>query len=403
MTTSIAPNTPDQSTAGATAPRRVADLPPEQRPRFFSLPAGDLDFSLGDEAVELAERTGLKLDAWQAFALRAALARRKGKWAGFEVGVNVARQNGKGSILEARELAGLFLLGEGLIVHTAHEFPTSLEAFWRLLHLVEHDDDLAPQIHRVSRAHGEEGFELKSGQRIRFRTRTKGGGRGFSANCVIFDEAMFLSDTAIAALMPTLSAQSVEGDPQLWYTGSAVDQLTQEGHVFTRIRNRGIAGDDDLVYVEYSAEGELEDAEYAADDRAAWAAANPGLGIRISADHIAKERKSMDLRTFAVERLGIGDWPNVEEEDEFRIDPKAWEALADTSEVPTPLTLALDTRPDRSKTAIAAAGYAETGFRTSASSSTATAPAGSSSGSWSSSRSSSQTALRSTARAPQPR
>jgi hypothetical protein len=31
----------------------------------------------------------------------------------------------------------------------------------------------------------------------------------------------------------------------------------------------------------------------------------------------------MDLRTFAVERLGIGDWPNVEEEDEFRIDPKA--------------------------------------------------------------------------------
>jgi hypothetical protein len=60
--------------------------------------------------------------------------RADGKWAAFEVGLNVARQNGKGSILEARELAGLFLLGERLIIHSAHEFATSLEAFracWR--------------------------------------------------------------------------------------------------------------------------------------------------------------------------------------------------------------------------------------------------------------------------------
>jgi hypothetical protein len=35
-----------------------------------------------------------------------------GSWAAFTVGLMVSRQNGKGSILEARELAGLFLLGE---------------------------------------------------------------------------------------------------------------------------------------------------------------------------------------------------------------------------------------------------------------------------------------------------
>jgi hypothetical protein len=35
---------------------------------------------------------------------------------------------------------------------------------------------------RVSRSHGSEGFLLKSGQRLRYRTRTKGGGRGFSGD-----------------------------------------------------------------------------------------------------------------------------------------------------------------------------------------------------------------------------
>jgi hypothetical protein len=86
-----------------------------------------------------------------------------GKWAAFEVGLNVPRQNGKGSILEARELAGLFLLGERLIIHSAHEFATSLEAFQRLLALIEGTPDLSRRVKRVSRAHGEEGIELTNG------------------------------------------------------------------------------------------------------------------------------------------------------------------------------------------------------------------------------------------------
>jgi hypothetical protein len=51
------------------------------------------------------------------------------------------RQNGKDAILEARELAGLFLLGERLLIHSAHQFDTSLEHFRRLLFLIENTDD----------------------------------------------------------------------------------------------------------------------------------------------------------------------------------------------------------------------------------------------------------------------
>ncbi|MGY4986484.1 hypothetical protein [Streptomyces nigrescens] len=67
------------------------------------------------------------------------------RWAAFEVGLVVSRQNGKGSLLEARELAGLFLFGERLIIHSAHQFDTSKEAFERILMLVENTPSWKPK------------------------------------------------------------------------------------------------------------------------------------------------------------------------------------------------------------------------------------------------------------------
>src|SRR5690606_41534524 len=51
----------------------------------------------------------------------------------------------------------------------------------------------------VRRSHGQEGIYLRNGQRLRYKTRTKGGGRGFSADCVILDEAMVLPEAFIGA------------------------------------------------------------------------------------------------------------------------------------------------------------------------------------------------------------
>jgi hypothetical protein len=47
-------------------------------------------------------------DDWQQRALELGLRTHRGKWASFEVGIDVARQNGKGGIIEARDLVGLF-------------------------------------------------------------------------------------------------------------------------------------------------------------------------------------------------------------------------------------------------------------------------------------------------------
>src|SRR3954465_421045 len=120
---------------------RSGELSGAQRPRHLHVP--DYVSSAGEEAVELARMAGLHLDPWQELVLVHSLGERPdGRWRGFEGGLVVSRQNGKGAILEAMELAGLFLLGERLVIHSAHQFDTSLEAFRRLLFLIEDNPDL---------------------------------------------------------------------------------------------------------------------------------------------------------------------------------------------------------------------------------------------------------------------
>lgn len=339
-----------------------------QRPRIAHFP--EATSSAGAEAVDLAAMAGLELDPWQALVLEHSLSERPdGKWAAFEVGIVISRQNGKGSIEEARELAGLFLLGERLIIHSAHQFDTSLEAFRRLLFLVENTPELSRKVKRVSRAHGEEGIELTSGQRVRFRTRTKGGGRGFTADCLILDEAMILPEAAIGAILPTLSARP---NPQVYYAGSAVDQeIHEHGLVLARLRERAVAGtDESLAYFEWSAEPRTDEqiaageklhpsqvTEEIARDPESWAAANPALGIRISESHIEKERRSMDPRTFAVERLGVGDWPETDPDASAVIDVALWRSLADAeSAIEGPVSFSFDVTPDRGSSSICAGG-----------------------------------------------
>jgi hypothetical protein len=314
--------------------------------------------SRGREAVEFAAAAGLKLDEGQAFVLEHALGvQEDGRWAAFGVGLVEPRQNGKGAILEARELAGLFLFGERLLIHSAHMVDTSLEHFRRLLFLIEDTPELDQKVAKVRNTNGQEEIQLKTGERIRFRTRSKGGGRGFSCDFLALDEAMFLPEFAYGALLPTLSARP---NPQVWHTGSAVDQLVHaDGVVLARIRERGIAGDDQgLAYFEWSLgdESPAEISEETTRDVEAWAVANPGLGIRISAEHVENERRSMDERTFAVERLGVGDWPDTADM-RRAISLEQWLGLIDAdSQIVGDVCFAFDVSPDRAWASITAAG-----------------------------------------------
>jgi hypothetical protein len=307
--------------------------------------------SAGLEAVELCAAAGLLLDPWQQDVLIDSLGERQnGNWVAYEVCVVAPRQNGKGALIEARELAGLFLFGEQLIIHTAHLFATSLEAFRRVLYLIESNHEFDRLVKRVTRSHGEEGIELKTGQRLQFKARTRGSGKGLSGDVVILDEAQVLPAEALTALLPTLSAKA---NPQVWYVANAP---LASSEMLRALCKRGRAGDSaSLAFFEWCA-----DRSAASDDREAWAQANPGLGIRLSESFTQTELESLSESEFRRDRLGI--W--FEEDVEQVIEPAVWRETADPrSRLADPVAFAIDVTPDRSSASIGVAGLRADGLR----------------------------------------
>ena len=276
---------------------------------------------------------------------------KSGRWSAFETALVCPRQSGKGAILEARALAGLFLLDDRLILHSAHQFKTSREAFRRVIGYIENTPSLKSRVKNVRTSHGEEGIELKNGQRLQFVARSRTSGRGFTADCVILDECQVLDAEDIAALLPTLSTRP---NPQVIYTGTVDDAATQ----LRGLRDRAMAGgDSSLCYLEWSA---ADDADPA--DPKVWAQANPALGIRISQEFIGREYAAMvnDLDWFKQERLSI--WPKRAPDGVF--DESAWSAcIDDSSTLVDPVCFGIDVSPDRTWAAIGVAGARADGLK----------------------------------------
>lgn len=330
-----------------------------------------LDFQspAGQDAIELAEDCGLLLDPWQQLALHHSLAEDDDdRWACFEVVLNIPRQNGKGGWLEARQLAGLLLFGDMLIIHTAHEFKTAQESFRRLDQIIEGSYSLSRRVRRVTRANGEEGFEFFNGARLRFLARSASSGRGFSGDLVIMDEAMKLRADPIGALLPVMSARR---NPQLVYTGSA--GLGDDSEQLAALRARALAEggppDASLAYLEWSIDHHLKECprdEQGAllctehDDREdvrSVARSNPALGIRIRPEHVAREMATLRPDLYDRERLGVGTYPAVTPEAWKIVSEETWRALADADSEPVErIAFCADINPERSAGSVVVAG-----------------------------------------------
>lgn len=295
-------------------------------PRVCHYPIETYHHSVGLDAIDVAESAGLVLDAWQQLVVQLGLGRSAaGRWAAFQVALIVARQNGKGSILECLELYWLFVSNEPLIGHSAHEYKTAMEAFRRVLFHITNTDWMRKKVKKVINTNGEEGIELLTGQRLRFLARSKGAGRGFSFHKLVWDEAYALTGEQVEAQLPTLSAIP---DPQVWLTSSPpLDPAT--GAALFRIRRAVTKGTaKDLAMLDFGAGGSLDKLEdVALDDRETWKRTNPAYGIRISMATIERERASMSDAGFARERLCI--WPPDLAEGFTVFSEDQWNALLD--------------------------------------------------------------------------
>lgn len=319
-----------------------AGLLGSQLPRITKVPP--YATSGGQDAIELYESTGQRLDPWQKIVLEDGCGELPGgRWSAFEVATVVPRQNGKGTIIEARELAGLYVFGSMLLLHSAHEFKTAAEGFRRIKFVIDNTDDLRRKVKKITEAHGEEGIELRTGARLRFMARTRGSGRGFSADDLFLDESYELSSASVAAMLPTLSARP---NPQIWYFSSAP---LRDSDQLRKIVKRGRSDEPArrLAYFEWSAPRGSS-----LDDLGALAQANPGLGIRLSPEFCQTERDAMDTVEYERERLGI-------EEDvtgSTVIDMRVWAQLQNKAQLTGPLVIAFDMDNERAHTSIAVAG-----------------------------------------------
>lgn len=342
-----------------------------QRPQIVHLPPDVHSLGAATEAIELADAYGIAdghpLDESQRFTLQAALGERAdGSWAAATVADFEPRQNGKNDTCAARELAGLILFGEQLIIHTAHEFPTANESFLRLVSVFENWDDLRKRVQRIRYANGEQGIELISGQRLKYRARTGGSGRGFAkADLTVYDEAQHLQAEHVAASGP---AKLANPNSQSWYMGSG--GLSSSANAW-RMRKRALSGDGGrLCYVEHTAEVISLDADGRVVsirpdplDRLAWARANSAYGFRIEDEKLLDLFGELGPDLFARECLCVWD-PLPGDDGELQLPLEPWIACRDDRSVPVdPVVFGLASSEDRRWSSIVVAAHTASGRR----------------------------------------
>lgn len=349
--------------------------------------------SSGPEAVAFAAECGIDADPWQDNILTGSMGEIyvEGvgwQWSANQVGVIVGRQNGKGTVLEARELYGLFCLGEKRIIHSAHQFSTAMKAFTRMQVIIESNPDLdrccmamSGRGKGVVRSKGSEGFTFKiDGQwrTLEYVARSESSGRGFDqTSLVVLDEAMILDEGPIAALLPTMSA-APGGRWQVWYTASAGDRrLRSESRVLARIRRLGYAQKSSLAFYEWAAhlkhgkgcqpdaEGNYDHPLDLRDDPRTWAKTMPSMGIRrergpngATAHFLGEMMAGMETWDFDREFLGVGDYPEPDGWSVFSAE--LWNTLADRGArgagAPDVLSVGVELEWDRSAASVSIVG-----------------------------------------------
>ena len=262
-----------------------------------------------EDVADLSAQAGIILDGWQETILSAAMGERSdATWAAKRVGVSVPRQNGKSQLLVARALAGVLLFGEKKIVISAHQQDTSRETFSKMVEILEADGNewLMERVrpNGIMNAINREAIKFRNGATVQFKARTGSGGRGFSSDCLLLDEAQRVKRAAWVSINSTMSAMP---NPQVWLLGTPPtpeDYAADMGEVFESIRDaaRNVVSTA-AAWCEWGADPDADDFDPAS-ELTRWQA-NPAWNTRINHEIVQGEYESYTPEEFSQDRLGI--------------------------------------------------------------------------------------------------
>jgi hypothetical protein len=300
--------------------------------------------SKGQDMIDLATELGINLMEWQRYVcIHGHKVREDGRWAHSELGLIMARQQGKSTLMMLRILTGMFVWGEGLQLASAHRLTTSLETFRHIVGLIETNPRLEKEVKKIRWQHGAEEIELFGNRRFVVKAANNAA-RGLSKpETIHLDELReYKDEDAWSSMRYSMMAAK---NPQVWIYSSAGDQHSV---ILNKLRERALASattNDPIGWFEWSAEPDapilLPSGEINWD---AFAQANPSLGITIHPDNLkAVINDPPDIVRTEV----LAQWVDTINS---AIDAQKW-ALCQTNPIPldpeAPTWLGLDLSPDR--------------------------------------------------------
>jgi hypothetical protein len=300
--------------------------------------------SKGQDMIDLATELGINLMEWQRYVcIHGHKVREDGRWAHSELGLIMARQQGKSTLMMLRILTGMFVWGEGLQLASAHRLTTSLETFRQIVGLIETNPRLEKEVKKIRWQHGAEEIELFGNRRFVVKAANNAA-RGLSKpETIHLDELReYKDEDAWSSMRYSMMAAK---NPQVWIYSSAGDQHSV---ILNKLRERALASattNDPIGWFEWSAEPDapilLPSGEINWD---AFAQANPSLGITIHPDNLkAVINDPPDIVRTEV----LAQWVDTINS---AIDAQKW-ALCQTDPIPldpdAPTWLGLDLSPDR--------------------------------------------------------
>jgi phage terminase large subunit-like protein len=320
-----------------------AQLVGKTEPRLHTKYADDLP-SRGQELIDLAIKLGEPLMPWQELvAIESMRVKDDERWAFPQIGVLVARQQGKSHLMRLRILWGL-LNGEKLQILSAHKLAVSLEHFNQLLDLIEQHDWLLSQMKKIRRTNGQE--EIQFANNARFKVvANNAAGRGYAgAETIYLDELREHKD--YGAWSAITKTQLAAKNPALFAFSNAGDATST---VLNEMRDRGLATiqgvTDSLLWLEWSAPPNTN----ISIESAAWA--NPAMGRTVHVDNI----KATFNEPEAVVRTEVMcQWVDTLQSP---WSPNAWNQCADPDLIVEPgqqTYLAFDVTPRRNQASLVA-------------------------------------------------